>query len=222
MKKLILVAALAVVAVVVAPITSASAVERFSGTCYVQGKAKFVPDIGLGLTSATYKFSKGAAGAKTFAAEAECEGTAVNAAGTVEFGKFSEWNVKVAVVAGGKGELECGVNSEDGKLDREFKGAEAKIELEKGLNKFPFKSYFRFTAAKNAGELVAELNSKKGGGGNTAVGRANFKEPGNEAEKAAVVAKCAAKEAEELPFETASEPVLGEVQSLGIWGTIGE
>ena len=42
MKKLLLVACLAVAAFVIAPIASASAVE-FTGTCEVEGKTKFIP-----------------------------------------------------------------------------------------------------------------------------------------------------------------------------------
>lgn len=266
MKKLILAAALAITAVLVAPIATASA-DRLAGdrlvaTCLIQGKATFGAGLGFGATvNTTYEFEKGLVNAESPAGvEAECEGAATKLnckkeaaktfkykdanctevdsktegeynleEGETVFGNFTganKWTVTKAEVRNGRGDLECGIKSKDGTgvgSDENFEKATATIEVEKGspAKKFKASSYFYFKSTKAVGEIEANFNAKKGGGGNSATGFANFKEPGNEAKKIEVAEKCAKKEATELPFETAQlKPVVGG-RAFGVWGTLG-
>jgi hypothetical protein len=234
MRKFVVAAILALVAVVVAPIASASA-EKFNGTCKVEGKAKFHPGLVFGeLREATYNFSPAEVKSKLkLKAAAECEGTGTDSKSppVSETGSYTEWEVKKAEVTGGKGKLECGTATKDGPEDNTWKGAKATIEVRKlpAGKTFKAESYFRFKTAevgttKVLGEIEMELDSTKGGGGNTAVGRANFTEPITEQ-----AANCATPAgAEELLFETAEEKsaeslrkAKGEALKPFLKGTVG-
>jgi hypothetical protein len=239
MRKFVVAAILALVAVVVAPIASASA-EKFNGTCKVEGKAQFEPGLVFEeLREATYKFEPKEVKAKRLKLRAgftaECEGTGTDSKSppVSETGSYTEWEVKKAEVTGGKGKLECGTATKDGPEDNTWKGAKATIEVRKILpvvgKTFKAESYFRFKTAvvgttKVLGEIEVELESTKGGGGNTAVGRANFDEPVTEE-----VANCLTPTgAGELPFETAEtaaseelRKAKGEALKPFLKGTVG-
>jgi hypothetical protein len=64
MKKLILIVGLCIVAAVVAPVASASAAEETTGTCKIEGEAKFPEGLGKTPKSVEYTF-KGAANCST-------------------------------------------------------------------------------------------------------------------------------------------------------------
>jgi len=213
MKKLILAAALAIAAFVVAPISSASAAEFepavLTGTCSIEGKAEFT-DLGLvfGAPRKTrYNFKEENVHSQLGkAAAGKCvEGTAKKSGGGEE--STGEFKIKSAEVIKGNqntlgtgadnGELECGASSVDSTTDTKFERAEAKLEVEskKTGKTYKAKSYFRFKAA-GVGSVVAELNSKFGGGGKTAEGSANFLGPETELERG----KCTPNPGELSPF----------------------
>jgi hypothetical protein len=206
MKKLILVAAVAIAAVVAAPITSASA-DKFKGNCFVEGKATF--GVGLGfstpvenmLQKTTYEFKSAPVEAKNKKAQVVfCTGEDLT---TTEAGP---WTGEGAEVTGGKGELECGTKS------RDEGGGTATIKLKQGANPVrTFSSKFAFKSTPVPGEIAVELT--EGG----AKGPANFVGPGNENEKALTLENCRTLKAKNLNFETAN--IAGT--EIGIQGTIG-
>src|ERR1700752_5164071 len=106
MRKLVLAAALAALAVVVAPIATASA-DKLEGTCRVEGKATFNHELGFGkniLIPTTYSFKKSKVEAedKPENTEAECEGKASGAGKetTPVDNNPAHWEVKLAEVTG--------------------------------------------------------------------------------------------------------------------------
>lgn len=236
MKRLILVACLAMAALVVTPLATANAELHskavLSGTCLLEGTATFGEPITNIKKKVTYSFARGPVGAGI--AEG-CEGTASEGE-KKEIGKFKL--VTATVTQGNefpfgsgkadKGEIGCLPDSFDSPRDVSFEGAIAKLKVEKtgSGNQWVATSYFYFKSTKLAGEIEANLNSKEGGGGNTATGFANFVGPGSEAAKALVLANCANPLIGNLtlPFETAQEPEPPRVggRAFGIWGTLGE
>jgi hypothetical protein len=235
-RKLILTPLLATLAVVMAPIASASANHSvLKGTCYVEGTATFASTEagfkGLGfdfplnpVTKATYSFeSKKLNKSKNLGGkENTCEGSAEEyneehkSTGVKEEGKFTV--VTATVTASAVSELECGTHSKDGKGNEELVAAEVALTVKgPGGHEFTAKAYFHFVATTVAGEIEVKLDSKKGGGGNKASGFANFTNPGGEP----AARQCAEHEALHLPFETATvaPPPVG---SAGLSGTVGE
>jgi hypothetical protein len=217
MRKLILVGALTIVAAVLAPIASASANEKFKGTCFVEGEATFAPGLKAGVPRAetTYKFADG----KVEAEDRISGGPTVECTGEVAArGEKGPWTGGTANVENGLAELECGTKSVDEAEDKAFERATATITLKNAKNETrTFESKFRFTATAKPGEIEAELGNKAKTV--TATGRANFTEPES------LMAKTQALEcgfpagAKKLSFETA-ETDPGAAR--GITGTIGE
>jgi hypothetical protein len=219
MRKLILVAALALVAVVVAPITSASA-DWFKGTCTVQGKAEFGEGLEFNTLKTTwFKFKKGPVGAANFTAEADCKGNAKKGAGAERAGPFTvlKAEVKGELVEGKevlpKGDLECGTKSKD----KELATTEALIELQGNGEIFKAESRFRFKSTGVPGEIEVKL-TPKGEVGEGATGFANFTGPSTPGPTTTLL-QCVRGEATNLSFETASE---GPAPTVGITGKIGE
>lgn len=189
MKKLMLVASLAIVAVAVVPIASASA---FTGHCKIYGKAKF--------TGGTLPFAPPEQrgfefNAENFAASlpevlaTEKTGCATE---TLEFQKVLKATVH------GEGQLSCAVSN--GKVEVKGK-VTGEGEIEVAGKKVTFK--FEFVAAAGAVPFTAV------GPEITAAGTAEFLTPGNGEQKAETVTKCVKGEIVELPFEAVTAGKIG-------------
>jgi hypothetical protein len=225
MRRVVLVAALAVV---VAPVASASAAQKgklSGGKCFVEGKARFSPALGGQQKKGTeYGFTSSSVGAKHAGSEPlECTGKAtgkeVNEKGElVAVSSTGPWKGVSAAVAGGKGNLSCTLAEDEGGATTTIKLQDTKV----GGKEWEFTSNFTFASLPTAvfpiGEIEAKLSSTEG----TASGFANFTEAGSPEEKAAVVGKCASESASELSFETAKEEAPGMAPVVGIAGTIGK
>ena len=117
MRRVVLVAVLAVVTALVVSVAPASAGQKgklSGGNCFVEGKAKFAPALGGQQKAGTeYGFASAPVGAKHAGSEAlQCTGTAtgkeVNAKGeTVAVSSTGPWKGVSAAVSGGKGNLSC-------------------------------------------------------------------------------------------------------------------
>jgi hypothetical protein len=227
MRRVVLVAVLAVVTALVLAVGSAGAAQKgklSGGKCFVEGKAKFAPALGGQQQKGTeYGFASARVGAKHAGSEAlECTGSAtgkeVNAKGeTVAVSSAGPWKGISAAVSGGKGNLSCALAEDEGGATSTIKLQDSKM----GGKEWEFTSNFTFVSLPKAffpvGEIEAKLSSTEG----TASGFANFTEPGTPAEKASVVEKCAQTAAGELSFETAKGEAPGRAPVVGIEGTIG-
>jgi hypothetical protein len=183
MKKLILVGCLALVAVIVTPVATASALE---GQCKIFGKAKFTEGPLKVATLEKHGFafegSKFAASA-TEALEPEKTGCVDNG------GVFHKVSLPTEVT--GSGELSCAA-SKGGFVAGSVTG-EGRITIDGTTREFGFK----FEAA--AGVVAVEV-TPKGGSSINAKGAAEFltPEPGKGKE---IAEKCAKSEIESLNFE---------------------
>jgi hypothetical protein len=228
MRRVILVASVAVVAALVALVGSASAAQQgklSGGKCFVEGKAKFSPALSGRQTKGTeYSFTNSSVGAKHAGSESLlCTGTAsgkeLNTKGElVPVSSTGPWKGVSDTVVGGKGNLSCALAEDEGGATSTLKLQDTKV----GGKEWEFTSSFTFASLPSAvfpiGEIEVKLSSTEG----TAGGFANFTEPGTPEEKAAVPANCATSSATELSFETAKEEAPGRAPVVGIEGTIGK
>jgi hypothetical protein len=185
MKKLILVATVALVAVAVVPITSASAL---TGSCKIVGSAEFKKGAG---PLEPLPFEKPAQRGYQFKAEPGKDFAAAEKSGCRE-APAVEVELNKASVAG-EGQLAC--VAANGNPSVELLGkveGTGKIKLGAGTEK-EFK--FEFVAAGGNVAVVAK------GTGVNATGDAEFLTPGTPAEKEAVAAKCIKSEVTKLGFE---------------------
>jgi hypothetical protein len=222
-RRFVLVAVLGALAAVLAPIATASANHselKTNGTayCFVEGTAKFVPPITAVAKPTEYSFNSEGVGGPGSKCVGEGTATEYNEESPAKevrkhTGKFT---LVHASVTGGHGEIGCLPNSADGAADLKFEGAVATLEVkaEGEATAYVAQSYFNFESA-GLGEIKANLNAKKGGGGNEAKGFANFSEPPGGGAKECV------KGAETLPFFTEKNGTLTQ-GSEGISGTVGQ
>ncbi|HEX4563070.1 MAG TPA: hypothetical protein VH115_01345 [Solirubrobacteraceae bacterium] len=206
------------------PASAAQKGKLSGGNCFVEGKAKFSPALsGNQAKGVAYSFVNGPAAAKHQGSESLlCSGTATgketNAKGeVVPVSSTGPWKGISAAVTGGKGNLSCALEQDEGGATSTIKLQDAKA----GGKEWEFTSSFTFASLPTAlfpvGEIEVKLASTEG----TASGFANFTEPGTPEEKAAVPANCGAGTASELSFETAKDEVPGRAPVVGIAGTIG-
>jgi hypothetical protein len=151
-KKVMLVASLAIVAAVVAPVASASA-ATLAGTCTIEGTATFpekLPPNGK-LAEREYKFKDEAKGS--------CHGT-------ISGGLTIEENIKEATVEG-KGELACLVAENEATLaGKTIGGGTGKVILNSGTE-FQFNE-FKFAAAAGDVNFTGKPVGAEGGFGGSA------------------------------------------------------
>jgi hypothetical protein len=227
MRRVVLVAALAVitaVAVAVAPASAAQKGKLSGGKCFVEGKAKFSPALGGQQKKGTeYGFTASAVGAKHAGSEPlVCTGTAsgkeVGPKGEqIAVSSGGPWKGVSAAVTGGKGNLSCTLAEDEGGASTTLKLLDTKA----GGKEWEFTSSFTFASLPKAVFPVGEIETKLSSAEGTATGFANFTEAGTPAEKGSVVEKCATESASELSFETAKEEAPGRAPVVGIEGTIG-
>jgi hypothetical protein len=142
------------------------------------------------------------------AASVECTGTATEK-GSPPVTSSGPWTNGTAKVELGKGNLECGIGSED----ELAAGTKATIKLTAGTDTWTFESNFKFKATSKLGEIKAELTGK--GGVGSATGAANFTGPTADP---TLALGCLTSGAKNLNFETASQ---GGTE-IGIGPQIGE
>jgi hypothetical protein len=181
MKKVIVVAGLAVLAIAVAPVASASAAE-LKGECTIEGVATFGHALSPKALQNTYKFTS----------------TSVKCAGLN--GTTPETGVTGAAEVSGAGQLSCAVSNGALQTPAGAVTGAGKITLSNGAAVEGFE--FKFTAA---GAAVKFAISGGSGGGATAAGEAQFATKGG----AAAAEKCAKEEATELPFEAHTVGTIG-------------
>jgi hypothetical protein len=182
MKRLILIAGVCVLGIVMAPITSASAVP-FVGSCEINGNAKFgKPLSNTTPKNNTYEFTSGA-------------GTTCTQAGTT-------LKAKAKAEVSGKGHLACAVA--EGGLGVELEGettapGTGKVTIEEGAATGTYEFRLSFVAA--AAQVLLKIEDKTKV---TATGDATFA-TSNEG-----VTKCAKGEASALEFTAVAAGTIGE------------
>jgi hypothetical protein len=200
MKKIMLVASLAVVAVIAAPVATAFAVNKFKGKCEIQGLARFGRLNVLIQAKRAYSFESeariqgplttGFAGGKP----GKCNGEAENAAGVNETNTaFTGKAVVNTAVPQVEGNLACLVSESEGK---------AKFQLTligAGAKTFTINLTLAFHTQK-PGELLLEFFNNAGTVKQTE-GTASFTDPGNAGEKEVTDTKCGESKLEERPFD---------------------